>query len=153
MTGGRGPDGVIDAVGMEAHGSPVGRPPRRRRAAAGCARPAAGRQLGIDRLAAFDAAVKAVRRGGTVSGQGVYGGEVDPMPMMEMFDRGSSCGWASAHVKRWIDDILPLVAGPRRPAWHPRPDHAPLAAWPTPRTATRCSSTKQDGCIKVVLTP
>ena len=39
---------------------------------------------------------KAVRRGGTVSISGVYGGEADPMPMMEMFDKGITCGWASA---------------------------------------------------------
>ena len=41
---------------------------------------------------------------------GVYGGEIDPMPMMEMFDRGIQLRMGQAHVKRWIDDILPLVA-------------------------------------------
>ena len=52
--------------------------------------------MGIDRLDAWTTAIKAVRRGGTVSVSGVYGGEVEPMPLMEMFDRGITCGWGSA---------------------------------------------------------
>ena len=44
-----------------------------------------------------------------MSVSGVYGGEVDPMPMMEMFDRGITLRMGQCHVKRWIDDILPLV--------------------------------------------
>ena len=55
-------------------------------------------------------AVKAVRRSGTVSVSGVYGGEVDPMPMMEMFDRGLQLRMGQAHVKRWIDDLMPMVS-------------------------------------------
>ena len=66
-------------------------------------------KAGVDRLAALHAALKAVRRGGTVSISGVYGGEVDPMPMMEMFDRGIQLRMGQCHVRRWIDDILPLL--------------------------------------------
>ena len=65
--------------------------------------------MAIDRLDALHTAIKAVRRGGTVSVSGVYGGEVDPMPMMEMFDRGIQLRMGQCHVKRWIDDLMPLV--------------------------------------------
>ena len=46
---------------------------------------------------------------------GVYGGEVDPLPMMEMFDRGIQLRMGQAHVRRWTDDILPLVLDPADP--------------------------------------
>jgi threonine dehydrogenase-like Zn-dependent dehydrogenase len=51
-----------------------------------------------------------VRHGGTVSVSVVHGGEVDPTPMMEMFDRGIQLRMGRAHVKRWIDDLMPTVA-------------------------------------------
>jgi threonine dehydrogenase-like Zn-dependent dehydrogenase len=98
---GRGPDAVIDAVGMEAHGHDE--PHRARLAEIGqkavrllpdSAAAKVTEKTAVDRLDALHTAVKAVRRGGTVSVSGVYGGEIDPMPMMEMFDRASSCGWA-----------------------------------------------------------
>jgi threonine dehydrogenase-like Zn-dependent dehydrogenase len=66
-----------------------------------------GSDLGVDRMAALHTAIGAVRRGGTVSVVGVYGGAVDPMPMMTMFDKGITI--RMAHVKRWIDDIMPLL--------------------------------------------
>ena len=83
MTDGRGPDGVLDAVGMEAHGNPVAE-----KIVAGAARlpKALGRKtietVGIDRLDALHTAIHSVRRAGTVSLSGVYGGMADPMPMM-----------------------------------------------------------------------
>ncbi|WP_040494755.1 zinc-dependent alcohol dehydrogenase [Ilumatobacter nonamiensis] len=109
-TEGRGPAGVVDAVGMEAHGAP----------ATALAQRAVGllpdsladrltRRAGIDRLAALTTAIEAVRRGGTVSISGVYGGALDPLPMMTMFDKGITLRMGQAHVKRWIDDALPLV--------------------------------------------
>ena len=74
----------------------------------------AGKQVSdraaVDRLDALHAALKSVRRRGTVSVSGVYGGEADPMPMMEMFDRGVQLRMGQAHVKQWIDDLMPLVA-------------------------------------------
>src|SRR5215203_3451914 len=105
-TDGRGADGTVDAVGMEAHGSPVaekaiglvGRLPDK------LARPLTDK-LAIDRTAALLAAIKSVRRGGTVSVSGVYGGEVDPMPMMEMFDRGITMRLGQCHVRRWTEEI------------------------------------------------
>ena len=117
MTGGRGPDAIIDAVGMEARGHDE--------AAFNKAAAVAQRATGllpdrlaqkvtdaaaVDRLDALHVAVKAVRRGGTVSVSGVYGGEIDPMPLMEMFDRGIQLRMGQAHVKRWIDDLMPIVS-------------------------------------------
>src|SRR5690606_18197739 len=89
LTGGRGPDAVVDAVGMEAHGAPVAAAAQR--VAAALPRSLAARLAqagGVDRLTALRTAIEAVRRGGTVSITGVYGGAADPMPMLELFDKG-----------------------------------------------------------------
>jgi threonine dehydrogenase-like Zn-dependent dehydrogenase len=153
MTGGRGPDGVLEAVGMEAHGSPLGKAAH---AVVGLlpdklARPLVDR-FAVDRLDALITSMKAARRGGTVSISGVYGGEADPMPMMEMFDRGLTLRMGQCHVKRWIDDILPLVCDDADPlgtedlATHVVPlEEAPRAY--------EMFQKKEDGCIKVVLKP
>ena len=159
MTGGRGPDAVIDAVGMEAHGHDE--------AAAGKLAEVAQRAVGllpdsvaqkvtdiaaVDRLDALHVAVKAVRRGGTVSVSGVYGGEIDPMPLMEMFDRGVQLRMGQAHVKRWIDDLMPMVTDTSDPlgvtsfATH----HLPLEQAPHGYDIFR---DKAEGCLKVVLQP
>ncbi|TDB83345.1 glutathione-dependent formaldehyde dehydrogenase, partial [Micromonospora fluostatini] len=112
LVDGRGPDAVIDAVGMEAHGSTTG---KFAQAAAGLLPDALAQPMidkaGVDRLVVLKAALKAVRRGGTVSISGVYGGEVDPLPLMEMFDRGVQVRMGQCHVRRWTDEILPLLAG------------------------------------------
>jgi len=153
MTGGRGPDGVLEAVGMEAHGSPGG---KLAHAAVGMlpdklAQPMVDK-MAVDRLDALHTALKAARRGGTVSISGVYGGEMDPMPMMEMFDRGLTVRMGQCHVKQWIDDILPLVTDDADPlgtedlATH----QIPLADAPA---AYEMFQKKDDGCIKVVLQP
>jgi threonine dehydrogenase-like Zn-dependent dehydrogenase len=153
MTDGRGADGVLEAVGMEAHGSPFG---KLAHTAVGLlpdklARPMVDK-LAIDRLDALHTAIKATRRGGTLSVSGVYGGEVDPMPMMEMFDRGLTIRMGQCHVKRWIDDILPLVTDDSDPlgtedlATHVLPlEEAPHGY--------DMFQKKADSCIKVVLTP
>jgi threonine dehydrogenase-like Zn-dependent dehydrogenase len=106
----------------------------------------------VDRLDALHTAVKAVRRGGTVSVSGVYGGEVDPMPLMEMFDRGVQLRMGQAHVKRWIDDLMPIVSDSSDPlgvtsfATH----HLSLEQAPDGYEMFR---SKSDGCLKVVLRP
>jgi threonine dehydrogenase-like Zn-dependent dehydrogenase len=153
MTGGRGPDGVIDAVGMEAHGSPVGAAGQRvvgmlpDRLAAPLAE-----RFGIDRLAALHASIDTVRRGGTVSIIGVYGGMLDPMPMMDLFDKGVQLRMGQAHVKRWIDDLLPLCSDDADPLGtgdlltHPMPlEQAPRGY--------EIFQKKEEGAIKVVLKP
>jgi threonine dehydrogenase-like Zn-dependent dehydrogenase len=153
MTGGRGPDGVVEAVGMEAHGSPAAKAAQ---TAAGLLPDAVAKpfidKLAIDRLDALHTALKAVRRAGTVSISGVYGGEVDPMPMMEMFDRGITIRMGQCHVKRWIDEILPLVLDPADPlgtedlATHLLPlDDAPHGY--------EIFQAKDDACVKVILQP
>ena len=109
-------------------------------------------KMAIDRLDALHTALKAVRRAGTVSISGVYGGEVDPMPMMEMFDRGITIRMGQCHVKRWIDEILPLVLDPADPlgtedlATHLLPlDDAPHGY--------EIFQAKDDACVKVILQP
>lgn len=159
MTGGRGPDSVIDAVGMEAHGheEAVGNKLAEvAQRATGLLPDSLAQKItdvaAVDRLDALHVAVKAVRRGGTVSISGVYGGEVDPMPMMEMFDRGVQLRMGQAHVKRWIDDLMPLVCDSGDPlgvvgfATH----HLSLEQAPHGYEIFR---SKDDGCIKVVLQP
>lgn len=110
MTSGRGADAVIDAVGMEAHGAPVAKVAHQM---LGLLPDALARKLmetaGIDRLGALYPALDMVRRGGTVSLIGVYGGNADPMPMMDMFDKQVQLRMGQANVKRWVDDILPLL--------------------------------------------
>ena len=153
LTDGRGVDGSLDAVGMEAHGAPVAETAIK---AVGLvpdvlAKPMM-KTVGIDRLAALRTAIGAVRRSGTVSVSGVYGGMADPLPMMEIFDKGLALRMGQCHVKRWIDDIMPLVLEDGDPlgleafATH----RLPLPQAPD---AYSMFQKKQDGCIKVVLKP
>jgi threonine dehydrogenase-like Zn-dependent dehydrogenase len=152
-TQGRGPDAVIDAVGMEAHGAPVAKFAHQ---LVGFLPDAVAEKLmqtgGIDRLAALQFAIDVVRRGGTISLSGVYGGMVDPIPMFTLFDKQVSLRMGQANVKRWIDDILPLVSGQDDPlgvedfATHRLPlDAAPQAYERFQR--------KQDNYFKVLLQP
>ncbi|MDQ2781469.1 MAG: glutathione-dependent formaldehyde dehydrogenase [Actinomycetota bacterium] len=153
MTDGRGPDATIDAVGMEAHGSPGAKAAQ---TAVGMLPDALARPLvdrfAVDRLDALHTAMKAVRRGGTVSISGVYGGEADPMPMMELFDRGVQVRMGQCHVKRWIDDIMPLVLDDADPL-----GTADLATHLLPLEDAAYGyeifQAKKDACIKVLLTP
>ncbi|MEU2611978.1 zinc-dependent alcohol dehydrogenase [Micromonospora sp. NPDC007271] len=152
LVDGRGPDAVIDAVGMEAHGAPLGK----------LAQATAGRlpdklartmtdRVGVDRLVVLHAAIKAVRRGGTVSVTGVYGGEQDPMPMMEMFDRGVQLRMGQCHVRRWVDEIMPLLSDEDPLGVEDLRTHRlPLEQAPQ---AYEMFQKKQDGCVKVVLAP
>jgi threonine dehydrogenase-like Zn-dependent dehydrogenase len=111
LTVGRGPDSVIDAVGMEAHGSPIAHAAHRM---VSILPDALAERLmtraGVDRLAALYTAIELVRRGGTVSIVGVYGGMSDPMPMMTLFDKQIQLRMGQANVRRWVDDLIPLVA-------------------------------------------
>ena len=110
LTDGRGPDAVIDAVGMEAHGSPVASLAQK---ASGIVPDAIMEKVmlvaGVDRLAALNTAIEAVRRGGTISLSGVYGGATDPMPLSRMFDKQIQLRMGQANVWRWVPDILPLL--------------------------------------------
>ena len=153
MTDGRGPDGVLDAVGMEAHGNPIAE-----KIIAGAARlpKPLGRKAietaGIDRLDALHTAIHSVRRAGTVSLSGVYGGMADPMPMMEMFDKGISMRLGQCHVRHWTDELLEIASRPddvlglESLATH----HVSLEDAPE---MYKIFQEKKDGCIKVVLKP
>jgi threonine dehydrogenase-like Zn-dependent dehydrogenase len=153
LTGGRGPDAVIDAVGMEAHGSPAAKTAQQ---LTGLLPDAIARKLmqtaGVDRLNALHLAVDIVRRGGTISLSGVYGGMADPLPMLTMFDKQIQLRMGQANVKRWVDDIMPLLADGSDPlgvdgfATH----RMPLAEGPE---AYAMFQQKRDGAVKVLLTP
>lgn len=152
LTDGRGTDSVIDAVGMEAHGSPVAKTAH---AAVGLLPDAIGERLmgkaGIDRLAALHTAVDVVRRGGTLSISGVYGGAADPMPLLTMFDKQIQLRMGQANVHRWVDDILPLLTdedplGVDDFATHRLPLEEGSQAYKT-------FQEKADGMIKTLLVP
>lgn len=153
LTEGRGADSAIDAVGMEAHGSPVAAGAQR---AAVVLPDAVARSFmekaGVDRLAALRTAIECVRRGGTVSVSGVYGGAVDPFPLMDIFDRQLTFRFGQANVRRWTDTILPLVTDPADPlgVLDLRTHRVPLEDAPG---AYEMFQKKEDGCIKVVLDP
>ena len=110
VTGGRGTDSVIDAVGMEAHGSPISKAAQQVTAALpdALAKPIL-QTAGVDRLDALYSAIDIVRRGGTISLIGVYGGMADPLPMLTLFDKQIQLRMGQANVKRWVDDIMPLL--------------------------------------------
>ena len=153
VTDGRGPDCVIDAVGMEAHGAPIG---KLAQDITGLLPDALARAMmekaGVDRLSALHLAIELVRRGGTISIVGVYGGMADPMPMDTLFDKQVQMRMGQANVKRWVDDIMPLLTDDSDPlgvdsfATH----HVPLEEAPN---AYEIFQKKQDGAIKVVLRP
>jgi threonine dehydrogenase-like Zn-dependent dehydrogenase len=152
LTGGRGPDSVIDAVGMEAHGSPVGKLAQEMTSLLPDAVAAKlMEKAGVDRLSAFMLAIEIVRRGGTISLIGVYGGEADPLPMMTLFDKQIQLRMGQANVKRWVDDIMPLLTnddplGVEGFATHKLPlDKAP--------EAYETFQKKQDGAVKILLEP
>jgi threonine dehydrogenase-like Zn-dependent dehydrogenase len=153
LTDGRGPDAVIDAVGMEAHGSPVGAIAQR--VAALLPEPVAAplaERAGVDRLGALRTAIRTVRRGGTLSITGVYGGAADPLPMLELFDKGIQVRMGQCHVKRWIPEIMPLALddadrlGTEDLATH----RLPLGRGPE---GYDLFQRKLDGCVKVLLEP
>ncbi|PKZ42411.1 glutathione-dependent formaldehyde dehydrogenase [Kytococcus schroeteri] len=153
LTDGRGADGALDAVGMEAHGNPVaervitvaGRLP-------GVIGKPAIENAGIDRLAALHGCIESVRRGGTVSISGVYGGMVDPMPMMTMFDKGIAMRMGQCHVKQWTPELFDVVTQDE--------DVLGLEDLATHRVGLEDAprmyevfQKKQDNCLKVVMTP
>jgi threonine dehydrogenase-like Zn-dependent dehydrogenase len=152
-TNGRGPDAVIDAVGMEAHGAPVGKLAQQMTTLLPKAMAAKMMEkAGLDRLASLHLSMEIVRRGGTVSIIGVYGGMADPMPMMSMFDKQIQLRMGQANVRRWVDDIMPLLVDEGDPlgvddfATHRLPLDAASSAYAD-------FQTKADGMIKVLFQP
>ncbi|MEX2984191.1 zinc-dependent alcohol dehydrogenase [Streptomyces sp. C36] len=152
LTDGRGTDAVIDAVGMEAHGAPAAHAAQR---AVGLLPGALARALmeraGVDRMSALLTAIEAVRRGGTVSVVGVYGGMTDPFPMMTVFDKQIQLRMGQANVRRWTDALLPLLADADPLGVEGFATHIlPLEEGPR---AYQAFQAKEDGMIKTLLTP
>jgi threonine dehydrogenase-like Zn-dependent dehydrogenase len=152
MTEGRGPDSVLDAVGMEAHGSPattfiqklVGLLPR------AIAAPLM-ETAGVDRLGALYSAIDIVRRGGTISLSGVYGGVADPIPMLTLFDKQIQLRMGQCNIKRWIPDIMPLLTDGDPLGCDTFATHrVPLSEAPD---MYRKFQEKADGVVKVQLKP
>jgi threonine dehydrogenase-like Zn-dependent dehydrogenase len=152
LTDGRGPDSVIDAVGMEAHGAPVA---KLAQTMTGFLPDAVAAKLmeraGVDRLSAFQLAIELVRRGGTISLIGVYGGQADPLPMLTLFDKQIQLRMGQANVKRWVDDIMPLLMNSDPLGVDDFATHrAPLDQAPE---LYEKFQKKQDGVVKVLLQP
>jgi len=153
VTDGRGPDAVIDAVGMEAHGSPAA---TLAQTAAGLLPDAVARRVfttaGTDRMEVLNMATELVKRGGTISISGVYGGAASPMNLLVLFDKQITIRMGQANVKRWVDDLMPLLSGSDDPlgvegfASH----HVPLTEAPD---AYKAFQDKTDDTFKVVFKP
>ena len=139
LLGGRGPDAVIDAVGMEGHSSAL-------------VKAAQKMKVQVDRLSALREAIDTVRRGGTLSISGIYAGNENLFPLGDLFDRQVQVRMGQANCKRWIPDILPLLTGDEDPlgtesfATH----HLPLDDAPG---AYENFQKKRDGAFKIVLKP
>ena len=152
ITGGRGPDAVIDAVGMEAHGAPIGKLAHQM---VGFLPDAIGEKImqtgGVDRMNAFYLAIDIVRRGGTISLSGVYGGQADPLPMLTMFDKQIQLRMGQANVKKWVPDIMPLLTDEDPLGVDDFATHRlPLDAAPE---AYERFQKKDEGHIKILLQP
>ena len=154
LTDGRGPDSVIDAVGMEAHGSPGAAFAQRVTAhLPDAVTEPLMKKAGLDRLAALYTAIETEHRGRTVSVSvsGVYGGVADPMPMMSLFDKQIQLRMGQANVKRWIPDIMPFLTdddplGVDEFATHRLPLAEATAAY-------EMFQRKADGAVKIMLKP
>ncbi len=151
-TDGRSADAVIDAVGMEAHGSPIGKIVQRMAdLLPDRVQEKLVQKAGVDRLGALHLAIDLVRRGGTISLAGVYSGMVDPLPMMRLFDKQVQLHMGQANVRRWTDVILPLLTdddplGVDEFATH----HVPLHEAPD---AYATFQKKGDGMVKTLFRP
>ncbi|WP_328420979.1 zinc-dependent alcohol dehydrogenase [Streptomyces sp. NBC_00443] len=151
-TDGRGPDAVIDAVGTEAHGSAAAR--LAQQASAMLPRKLSGplaERFSVDRLAALYTAIDLVRRGGTISLSGVYGGTADPIPLLTLFDKQVQIRMGQANVRRWSDEILPYLTDEDPLGVDDFATHrVPLSEAPH---AYEMFQRKQDGAVKVLMQP
>lgn len=141
MTGGRGPDACIDAVGLEAHGTTPDAIYDRVKAAM---------YLATDRPHALRQAINACRKGGTVSIPGVYGGFLDKVPMGAAFAKGLTFKMGQTHVHRYLEPLLKHIEnGDIDPAFVITHRFSLNDA----THAYHLFHQKQDDCIKVVLKP
>ena len=141
MTGGRGPDHCIDAVGMEGHSPGLDYAYDKIKT---------NLFMATDRPVALREAILACRNGGTVSVAGVYGGFIDKFPMGAVVNRSLTIKSGQCHVQRYMRPLLELIRqgaiDPRFIITHRMPlDEAPIAY--------DMFFKKQGGCLKVVLRP
>jgi threonine dehydrogenase-like Zn-dependent dehydrogenase len=142
MTGGHGPDKVVDAVGMEAHGPTP---------ALGLVdRVQTALKLETGRPTALREAIMCCKAGGTVSIPGVYGGLANMLPLGAAMNKGLTIRTGQTHVKRWTDDLLRRIEEGEIDPTLPITHTAPLGRAPDLYKTFR---DKADGCIKVVLKP
>ena len=142
MTGGRGPDACIDAVGMEAHGGGS--------FDAYLDKAKAAAFLATDRPHALRQAIHSCRKGGTVSVPGVYGGFLDKVPFGAAFQKGLTLKMGQTHVQKYLRPLLKLIEdGKIDPSFvithRMRLEDAPQGY--------HIFKNKQDNCIKIVLKP
>jgi threonine dehydrogenase-like Zn-dependent dehydrogenase len=153
LTGGRGADSVLEAVGMEAHGSPVAEAVQKSlRLLPMKLQQLMMTNMSVERLSALYLAFEAVRRGGTVSISGVYGGSSDPMPMMQLFDKQLQLRMGQANVRAWTGELLTLLEQDE--------DHLGVEGFATHRLpldaapeAYASFQAKDDGMVKVLFRP
>ena len=142
MTGGHGPDKVIDAVGLEAHGPTL--------ALDLVDRVQTAMKLETDRPAALREAIMCCKAGGTVSIPGVYGGLLNSVPFGALMNKGLTVKTGQTHVRRWADDLLRRIEEGEIDPTFVITHTAPLGKAPELYKTFR---DKKDGCIKVVLKP
>jgi threonine dehydrogenase-like Zn-dependent dehydrogenase len=140
LTGGRGPDACIDAVGLEAHDGLMGSYDRAKQAL----------RLESDRPAALRMAILACRKGGTVSIPGVYGGVVDKIPFGAAFGKGLTFKMGQTHTHRYMRPLLQLI---EQGAVEPSSVITHRATLEDAPALYRSFADKRDDCIKVVLRP
>ncbi|MBD0362260.1 MAG: glutathione-dependent formaldehyde dehydrogenase [Coleofasciculus sp. C3-bin4] len=141
MTGGRGPDSCIDAVGMEAHGTD---------AMAFYDKAKQAVRLETDRPTALRQVIVACGKGGHVSLAGVYGGFLDKVPMGAAFNKGLTFKMGQTHVHRYLRPLLERIQnGEIDPSFvitHK------MSLEDAPK-GYEIFKHKKDNCIKVVLKP
>jgi threonine dehydrogenase-like Zn-dependent dehydrogenase len=141
LTGGRGPDACIDAVGLEAHGATLDAYYDRVKTAA---------FLATDRPNALRQAIHACRKGGTISIPGVYGGFLDKFPLGAAFSKGLTFRMGQTHMMKYMAPLLARIErGEIDPSFvitHRLPIDEAANAYRTFRD-------NKDQCIKVVLKP
>jgi len=141
MTGGRGPDSCLDAVGHEAHGKTVDAIVDRVKAAL---------YLATDRPHALRQAIHACRKGGTVSVPGVYGGLLDKFPFGAAMNKGLTIKAGQTHVQKYLRPLLERIQKNEIDPSFVITHRVNLADAPA---AYETFKHKQDNCIKVVLKP
>jgi threonine dehydrogenase-like Zn-dependent dehydrogenase len=137
MTGGRGPDAAIDAVGMEAHGSAYDTVKQTLK-------------LEQDRPYALRQAMRAVRKGGVLSIPGVYSGFMDKVPFGAVFAKGVTLKMGQTHVQKYMRPLLTLIEEKKIDPSFVITHRVPLTRAPE---MYETFVEKADGCIKVVLDP